>query len=107
MATDMSDQGNYEQALRILSQLHDAQKISMRETATQNVSAAISFVNNYLNSKFGEPQDLTFMQQQKPQNEIGVQETPGHKWMVMFEARLGTHYKLPWKWSESDLKQHF
>ena len=66
MATDMSDQGNYEQALRLLSQLHEAQKISMRETATQNVSAAISFANKYLNFKFGDPQDLTFIQQQQP-----------------------------------------
>jgi len=35
MASDLSEQGNYDQALRILSQLHEQQKISMQETATQ------------------------------------------------------------------------
>jgi len=50
LATDMSNQGNYDQALRILSQLHDSQKIQMQETATQQ--------------NFGDPQDLSFIQQQ-------------------------------------------
>ena len=44
----MSEQGNYEGALRILSQLHEAQKIQMQETATQqNVSKWDEF--KYLN----------------------------------------------------------
>ena len=47
LATDMSNQGNYDQALRILSQLHDSQKIQMQETATQQ--------------NFGDPQDLSFI----------------------------------------------
>ena len=43
MATDLSERGDYEQALRILSGLHDAQKISMQETAhPQNVSIDLS-----------------------------------------------------------------
>jgi hypothetical protein len=35
-ATELSEQGNYDAALRILSTLHEAQKIQMQETATQN-----------------------------------------------------------------------
>ena len=39
----LSERGDYEQALRILSGLHDAQKISMQETAQpQNVSIDLS-----------------------------------------------------------------
>ena len=55
MATEMSNQGNYDQALRLLGQLQEAQKIQMLETATQQ--------------NFGDPQDLGFIQQQQPQNE--------------------------------------
>ena len=38
----------------------------MQETATQNVSRPVSLANKYLNFKFGDPQDLTFIQQQQP-----------------------------------------
>jgi len=34
-ATELSEQGNYEPALRLLSALHEAQKISMQETVNQ------------------------------------------------------------------------
>ena len=37
MASDASEQGNYDQALRILGPLHESQKIQMQETQ-QNVS---------------------------------------------------------------------
>ena len=42
MASDLSDQGNNDQALRLLSQLCEQQKISMQETqaAQQNVREA-------------------------------------------------------------------
>jgi len=48
MATELSDQGNYEQALRILGQLHEAQQISMQDTVSPP-------------QNFGDPQDLTFI----------------------------------------------
>ena len=38
LATDLSEQGNYDQALGLLQQLGEQQKITMQETATQNVS---------------------------------------------------------------------
>jgi len=49
MATELSDQGNYEQALRILGQLHEAQQISMQDTVSppQNVSRYIDNLFNF------------------------------------------------------------
>ena len=46
MASDLSDQGNNDQALRLLSQLCEQQKISMQETqaAQQNVREAHDLV---------------------------------------------------------------